>query len=310
MKALFRTPSRALVALFAAGFLCACQGAVGGEGAGEGGADPAAPPPEGGSATGRARPGPVARGPQIVPREPIKAQPLSAAERREFAEVWQQFQHDLPGWEIRRDDWLARGGSAPFVLAENLFHWFWRASLVNDRRQLARVAQNARVVGAPAVGYFAQCLVMDSWPLPRPITAEIIDPEDLDKRIRKTFHHFEMDDTTRRYAAQILATIGPPAVPMLRSDEVLHGARPTARRYAAYALGVIATPEALDALAGLLTGGRDWQDRAAAATALGAALDKAPERRAALEAALPAERDEFVQRKIREALAGEAEIRF
>jgi HEAT repeat protein len=172
------------------------------------------------------------------------------------------------------------------------------------------VGQNAAVIGEPAVAYFAKALVTNRWPLKQPITTEIMDPDNLDKRIKKTFHHFEMDDETRRYAARVLAAIGPPAVPTLSSDPLLKRSRPTARRYSAYALGLIGDDAAVVALVGMLQSGAGWQDRSAAASGLGLALPGNESARAPLERAARSDPDKFVRRKASEALMGEVDIRF
>ena len=61
------------------------------------------------------------------------------------------------------------------------------------------------MIGEPVVAYFAKALVTDSWPLKKPVTAEVMDPDDLNARIKKTFTKFVMDDETRRWTAGILA---------------------------------------------------------------------------------------------------------
>lgn len=235
---------------------------------------------------------------------------LSVQDRREFQIAWNHFLTRSAVWPLYRDEWLKKGGAAPYVLSEALFTHYFRAVLSNRRGELPRVAEAAKEIGEPAVAYFAKALVTDSWPLKQPITTEVMDPDDLNARKKKTFHQFVMDDETRRWTAGILAEIGPPAVPTLSSPAVLRRAHRTSRRYAAYALGRIRSPEAIDALVLMLQTSTDWQDRAAAATALGQAVDTDPRAREVLLQAAETDTDRFVRKKANRALAAADEITF
>jgi hypothetical protein len=254
--------------------------------------------------------GKIDKGPSIADDRLVRTSDLSPSELATFQNAWRHFVAHSAVWPLYRDQWLARGGAAPYVLSENLFRYFWSASLVGKTQEIDRVAENAAIVGEPAVAYFAKTLVTDKWPLSEPVTAEVVDPDNLNKRIKKTFYHFEMDDGTRRFAARILAAIGAPAVPTLASPEVLKGSRPTSRRYAAFALGKIGTDEAVAALIDMLRTGTDWQDRAAAATALVEQVETNPSAKDALYQAAERDPDEFVRRKANRALAGADRISF
>ena len=234
---------------------------------------------------------------------------LSQADRQEIARAWHQFQTHSPLWRISLRSLVERGGAAPYILSENLFRHFFRASTRNDKAEINRVAGSVRVIGEPAAAYFAKPLVEDLVPLGKPVVAEVTNPENPEERIKKTFHHFQIDDLTRRDAARVLVAIGPPAVPTLASDKVLRLARPSGRRYAAIALGMIGDDAAVAALSDLLTSATDWQDRAAAVKGLGAALEKNPAARAALERASN-DQDAFVRKKADEALAGRLKLPF
>jgi len=247
---------------------------------------------------------------QIGDDRMVRTSNLSDEELQAFRVAWRHFVGHSAVWPIYRDEWLERGGAAPYVLSENLFRYFWSAALVGKKREIERVAETAEAIGEPAVAYFAKTLVTDRWPLSKPITTEIMDPNNLNKRIKKTFSHFEMDDTTRQYAARVIAAIGPSAVPTLASDVVLKNARPTSRRYAAYALGRIKSPAAVDALLTMLQTAPSWQDRAAAATALVEAAETDDRVKRALLAAADNDRDKFVRRKANRALAGADRITF
>ncbi len=261
--------------------------------------------PDAGRSTG------LDRGPDVVDEREIKVGELTPAEIAQFRMAWNQFVTRQPIWRFSRDEWLSKGGAAPYVLSENLFRYFWSASLVRKENEIDRVAENAAVIGEPAVAYFAKCLVLDKWPLKSgSFTTEITDPDDLNNKIKKTFTHFEMDDETRRFAARVLAAIGEPAVPTLSSDKVLKEARPTSKRYAAYALGRIGTPTAVARLQVMMRSDPGWQERAAAATALGEALRNGADTRVALEEAATSDPDEFVRKKAREALLGTQRMKF
>jgi HEAT repeat protein len=207
-----------------------------------------------------------------------------------------------------RTDWLAKGGAAPYVLSENLFRYFWSASTLQKKDEILRVGREAAYVGEPAVGYFADLLVLDSWPLREAKTTNMFDPE-TGKAMETTITHLAVDDVSRQNAALVLAAIGPPAVPTLASPAVLQAASGSARTYAAYALGRIGDDAAVAALAGVLRSSTDWKDRGAAAKALGFALPKNPSARAPLEAALQ-DPDRFVRKKAEDALAGKGNLEF
>ena len=127
------------------------------------------------------------------------------------------------------------------------------------------------------------------------------------ERIQKTFHHFQIDDFTRRHAARVLAAIGEPAVATLSSPQLLQQARPSGRRYAAFALGLIGTDDAVAALERHYDATTDWQDRAAAVKALGAAMATNPAARQPLERALK-DPDRFVRDQADRALAGRTKL--
>jgi hypothetical protein len=224
------------------------------------------------------------------------------ADFEEFNRAWVLFVRKDPGWKAARTSWLDRGGFAPYVLAENLLRYFWSASANKGREEILRLAESARACGEPAVGYFANALVLDTWPLREPVVATLPDGT------QREFRVWVNDDVSRQHLALVLARIGPPAVPRLSSPGVLFAPSASARRYAAYALGTIATDEAVGAVAGLLSSS-DWQDRASAAKALGFALPKNAKARDPLKRAA-ADSDPFVRRKAEEALAGKSKAEF
>jgi hypothetical protein len=285
-------PAPAVLALLVAAGLAACSSASPGPAPGR-----AAAPVE------------RTRGPAVGDERLVRASEVPAADRERFAAAWRLFVTHDPRWDAARDAWLARGGAAPYLLAENLFRYFWSASRAARRDEVLRVADEAQRVGEPAVAYFAKALVTDRWPLGQPVTVEVFNPDNIDKPLLKTFTHYDIDDVTRQHAAQVLARIGPPAVPTLVSPAVLQSALPSARRYGAYALGAIATDDAVRALGGMVAGGGTWQDRGAAAKALGFALPKNPQARPYLEQATR-DPDDFVRRKAEEGLSGKTRIEF
>ena len=290
---------RALVLALAALLSLSVLGCSSGGGGGEGRKDA--------TAADAATPG---QSPRMGDDRLVRTSDLTPQELQAFNVAWRHFVGHSAVWPIYRDEWLARGGAAPYVLSENLFRYFWSAAIVGKKKEIERVAETAEVIGEPAVAYFAKTLVTDRWPLAKPITTEVMDPNNLNKRIKRTFHYFEMDDTTRHYAARVLAAIGPPAVPTLASGDVLMNSRPTSRRYAAYALGRIKSPEAVDALLTMLRTSDNWQDRAAAATALVEAAETENRVKQALLTAADTDRDKFVRRKANRALAGADRITF
>jgi HEAT repeat protein len=226
---------------------------------------------------------------------------LTADDKRAFTDAWRHFLDRSPLWPSRRRAWLARGGAADQVLAENLFRYFWAMSFQARADEVDRVAREASHVGAVAVPYFGRPLVVDSIPLKEPLRVKVEDPDDPKKSHFKMVSELQMDDITRRDAATVLGEIGEPAVPLLARDDVLVTGRPATRRHAARALGRIGSDAAVDALVAVLVRGTDWQDRAAIVAGLGAALPH-PRARAALEQARQ-DSDPFVRRKAEEALA-------
>jgi hypothetical protein len=250
---------------------------------------------------------PVPSGPRVGDDREIKASALSAYDRQMIAQAWHQFVNHSPLWPLSLRGIVERGGAGPYILSENLFRYFFQASITNRKADIERVIRSVAVIGEPAAAYFAKPLVTDLVPLGKEVVCEVPDPDDPKSRIKKTFSNFQIDDFTRRDAARVMVAIGPGAVPTLASPAVLQEARPSGRRYAAFALGRIATPEAVDALARHLRSQPDWQDRAAAAQALGAALPKSPAARAPLQEALR-DPDPFVRRKADEALAGKTKL--
>jgi hypothetical protein len=255
---------------------------------------PARPPPESGV---------------VGDRREVAVRELTPQDLAEFERSWALFVAHDPRWPAARDRWLEKGGAAPYVLSENLFRYFWSASKFRRMDEVVRVGESAAKVGEPAVAYFAKALVTDRWPLQEPVTTSVFNADDPGKPLRRTFTHFEVDDMTRQHSARVLASIGPPAVPTLASPAVLASASRSSRVYGAYALGTIATDEAVRALAGVLAASADWQTRGAAAKALGFALGTNPAAREPLEAAR-ADPDEFVRRKVEEALRGRVRLEF
>jgi hypothetical protein len=250
---------------------------------------------------------PRGTGPRVGDDREVKVSDLSAADRRQIAQAWQQFLARSPLWKINLQIIVDRGGAGPYMISENLFRHFFTASVYSQPQEVDRVARSAAVIGEPAVAYFTKPLVSDLVPLGKPVVAEVPDPDDPQSRIKKTFHHFQIDDLTRRDAARVLVAVGAPAVPGLAAASRLREARPSGRRYAAFALGKIGTDEAVAALTRLMEEAGDWQDRAAAVQALGAAARKNGTARAPLERALQ-DPDAFVRRKADEALAGRSKL--
>ncbi len=239
----------------------------------------------------------------------VRASKMTPEEEARFRRAWSLFLTKDPRWPSERDAWLSYGGAAPYVLSENLFRYFWSASRLGKRAEVTRVAYEAAHVGEPAVAYFAEPLVTARWPLKEPLTVDVFNPDNPNKPLHKTFTYFEIDDIARQQAAQVLAAIGAPAVPTLASRAVLSSAVPGARTYAAYALGAIATDDAVAALGRMVREGATWQDRGAAAKGLGFAIHKNEAARAPLEAARQ-DPDPFVRRKAEEALEGKTKIEF
>lgn len=226
-----------------------------------------------------------------------------------FRQAWARFVAEDATWPMDRSAWLAKGGSAPYLLSENLFRYFWGVSKARRRDQISRVSTEAKHIGEPAVAYFAKALTTDRWPLKEPLTVEVFNPDNVNQPIKKTFTYYDVDDVTRQHAAYVLAAIGEPAVPTLSSSSVLGSPVPSSRRYGAYALGAIGSDAAVQALGRMLRTATDWQDRGAAAKGLGFALRKNPSARPLLQAAM-SDRDEFVRRKAKEGLDGKTRIEF
>lgn len=272
---------------------------------------PAAGCTSGGGASPRE---PVQNGPRGAAAHPrvgddrrVAASALTDLDQRNIAEAWRHFLERSPLWRLSFSAVVERGGAGPYILSENLFRYFFQASIQNRPLDIQRVAESVALIGEPAAAYFAKPLVSDLVPLGKEVIAQVPDPDNPEARIKKRFRHFQIDDFTRRHAARVLVAIGPGAVPTLSSPAVLEQARPSGRRYAAFALGLIGTDEAVAVLARYLRTRGDWQDRAAAAQALGAALANNPAARPPLEAALQ-DPDPFVRRKADEALAGRTRL--
>jgi hypothetical protein len=227
---------------------------------------------------------------------------LRAEDWTAFNRAWALFVRGAPAWPEARDAWLRRGGAAPYVLAENLLRYFWSATKHRYRDEVAKVGKEAALVGEPAVGYFANFLVLDSWPLKVPLrvtssTGEV-----------RLVRQWENDDVTRRDLAIVLAAIGPPAVAKLSSEPFLRSKSPSARRYVLYALGRIATDVSVDAVASALAD-PSWQVRGEATVALGLALAKNERARPALDRAAR-DADPFVRKQAAKALSGKGVVDF
>lgn len=248
------------------------------------------------------------------PGEPVTDTPVVLEDRHvgkireadlaEMRRAWRLFLRKDPAWPEARDRWIAMGGAAPYVLAENLLRYFVSASAFGDRRDLSWIAVSAKKIGEPAVGYFGGMLVLDRKPLDRPVRIRGKDGSS------KVLDVWVNDDVTRQQLCGILAHVGEPAVEALSSDAYLRRSSQNARRYVMYALGRIGSDRAVDALVPML-GAADWQDRATAAKSLGLAIAYARNERARapLQAAL-ADRDPFVRKKAEEALAGKSRLDF
>lgn len=244
---------------------------------------------------------------QVGDDRTVEVSKLSRAEQIEIQRAWSQFLANSPLWRISLFTIAERGGPGSYVLSENLFRHFFQASLFNRKAEMDRVARSAAIIGEPAVAYFAKPLVEDLVPLGKAVVAKVPDPDDPKRRIEKTFHHFQIDDFTRRHAAKVLIAIGEPAVPTLSSPAMLQQARPSGRRYAAFALGRIGSDAAVAALTRHYDATADWQDRAAAVKALGAAMAANPAARTTLERALQ-DSDPFVREQADKALAGRTKL--
>lgn len=243
-------------------------------------------------------------------RRRVAVSEMTAADRQEIERAWGQFLAKSPLWRISLHSIVERGGAGPYLLSENLFRHFFTASIYSQKSEIARVAQSAAQIGEPAAAYFAKPLVEDLVPLGKEVIAEVPDPNDPERRIKKSFRHFQIDDLTRRDAALVLVAIGEPAVPTLASPALLRDARPSGRRYAAFALGKIGSDAAVSALTGLYREAADWQDRASAVQALGAALETNPGARPILEEAMERDRDAFVRKQAERSLSGRAKLPF
>jgi len=229
---------------------------------------------------------------------------LTQADFDEFNRAWRLFVTKDRLWPPARDAWVARGGAAPFVLAENLFRYFLSATAWGQRGDIYRIAEAARAAGEAAVGYFGNLLIRDTWPLKEPVSVRQSDGT------VKVIREWTNDDVTRQHLTIILASIGGPAVARLSSDPYLHAPLPSARHYVLAALGRIGTDPAVDAVASMLASS-EWQDRGYAAKALGFSLNfkKNARARAPLERAL-ADPDEFVRKKAKEGLDGKTRSEF
>src|SRR5687767_5441787 len=108
-----------------------------------------------------------------------------------FRNDWLLFVRKDRAWPEARARWLARGGAAPYVLAENLLRYFVSASAYGDRRDLNWIAVTARKIGEPAVGYFGSLLLLDERPLDRPVSVRDADGNPRELRVWKN------DDVTR-----------------------------------------------------------------------------------------------------------------
>ncbi len=244
--------------------------------------------------------------------EPVVETPVILEDRyvgtigeRDLADLrrdWRLFLRKDRAWPEARDRWLARGGSYPYVIAENLLRYFLSASAFGDRRDLSWIAVSAKKIGEPSVGYFGSLLILDQRPLAEPVRLK---GKDGTVKLVQTWIN---DDVTRQQLSMILAYVGEPAVATLASDAYLRGSSSNARRYVMYALGRIASDRAVDALAPMLSAA-DWQDRATAAKSLGVALAVGRNERARAPL-LRAVRDPdaFVRKKVEEALAGRSKL--
>ncbi len=267
-------------------------------------APPAIPPP-----APTAPPAPLAAAP-VEGSTPIYVENrevgrMTQADFAEFNRIWALFVAKDKTWAFARDGWIARGGAAPFVLSENLFRYFLSATAYGQRSDIYRVAESARAAGEPAVGYFGNLLIRETWPLHKPLVVTQADGT------RKEVREWTNDDVTRQHLAIVLAAIGEPAVPRLASEPYLHSPIPSARHYVLAALGRIGTDSAVAAAAQTLSTSTDWQDRGYAAKALGFALNfkKNVRAKAPLEKAL-SDPDEFVRKKAKEGLDGKTKSEF
>lgn len=226
---------------------------------------------------------------------------LGSADKSEFMRAWEAFLGDEPAWPRLRSQWVARGPAQREVLAENLFRYFWAVSMRNRADEVERIGHEARHVAEEAVPWFSKPLLLDRVALAEPMRVRIEDLDDARQVRYETVDHLNMDDTTRKHAALVLAAVGEPAVPFLSRSDVLLAGRPGTRRAAARALGAIGSDAAVAALENMISRAAEWQDRAAAVEGLAVAVSANPRARPALERAA-ADPDPFVRRKAEEGL--------
>jgi hypothetical protein len=173
---------------------------------------------------------------------------FTPAERATMDTAWRAFKNNSPDWPGHRARWIALGPKASDSLVENLF----RVMVISSARNAPEWYDKARMdlmhLGALSVpvlsGIVAQGKVNlesgEEMPLPTGIVTDVVD---------------------------ILAVVGPPAVPSLAG--LTEDGKADVRRAAAVGLGKIGDPAGLAPLRKMLRGSGDWADRLAAARALG-----------------------------------------
>jgi len=182
---------------------------------------------------------------------------VTAADREEFARIWELYRKKDERWPRERDRYKRRGEGAATYMASIFLRYYMEVNRERSMRarELVQVKNEIVAIGEPCAPLLADIMVLD--------------------RIRlQDGSYFLTDDITRQDCMDMLERMGSESVPYLlrvleRDDLGVKG-----RRMTASTLGGTRDPRALEPLVRLLKNDPSWQVRADAATGLGKLGDR------------------------------------
>lgn len=199
-----------------------------------------------------------------------------------------QFSAQDPTWQSTRREWLALGARESDFLVQLI----WGALLAGQARNAPDIVERSRselaLIGAPSIPLMAEVLSTGTLAMTDPATGEEVE--------------VTIDDLQRREAAEVLALVGPVAVPAV-IDALERAGTKGGRRAAVQALGSMGDRGGPGAVAALVACSADPDVTIAVESVYGMRNYHDAETRAALLRAL-AGPEPLVREKAADSLAG------